>query len=129
MSERRRYRKKPDQYVVALRLALATDGFRYRKWGAEQRCKPGDWLLDNDGDVYSVDAEVFERTYRRVAPGHYVKTTPVWAEQATQAGSVETKEGRTHYAAGDYLVSNEQDGGDAYAVEAARFEAMYEADE
>ena len=129
MSERRRYRKKPDQFVVAVPLALATDGFSYRKWGAEQRCNAGDWLVQNGDDVYTVAADVFDRTYRRVAPGHYVKTTPVWAEKTTEAGSVATREGRSHYEAGDYLVSNEEDGGDAYCISAGRFEAMYEADD
>jgi hypothetical protein len=52
----------------------------------------------------------------------------VWAEQATQAGSVATQEGRTHYEAGDWLVSNGQDGSDPYAIGAARFEQMYEPD-
>jgi hypothetical protein len=28
-----------------------------------QECKAGDWLVDNDGDVYRVDRETFERTY------------------------------------------------------------------
>jgi acetylornithine deacetylase/succinyl-diaminopimelate desuccinylase-like protein len=35
--------------------------------------KAGDWLVDNGGDVYTVDAEVFARTYREVARGAYVK--------------------------------------------------------
>jgi len=45
MDTRRRYRKKPDQFVVAVQLALDTNGFTYKKWGAEQRCKRGDWLV------------------------------------------------------------------------------------
>jgi hypothetical protein len=131
MSNRRRYRKRPNQYVVAVQLDLDTDGFRYRKWGAEQRCKRGDWLVDNDGEVYTVDAEVFARTYRPIERerGRFVKTTPVWAEKASEAGSVETKEGRSHYEAGDYLVFNQEDGGDAYCIGAAKFESMYELDE
>lgn len=129
MRTRRRYRKKPDQYVVAVPLDLDTDGFSYRKWGAEQRCKAGDWLVQNGDEVYTVDGEVFTRTYRRVAPGHYLKSTPVWAEQTAEAGSIATKEGRTHYEAGDYLVFNEPDGGDGYAIERARFEDMYETDD
>ncbi|MCB1907225.1 MAG: hypothetical protein KDH15_07635 [Rhodocyclaceae bacterium] len=127
MSTRRRYRKKADQYIVAVRLDLEGAGFSYRKWGAEQRCKAGDWLVDNNGDVYSIDAEVFARTYRRVRPGHYVKTTPIWAEQAVADGKVATKEGESHYRAGDYLVSNDEDGGDAYCISHDKFEAMYEA--
>ncbi len=129
MSARRRYRKKADQFVIAVRMALDTDGFRYHKWGAEQHCKAGDWLVENGEDVYTVDADVFARTYRRVQPGHYVKTTPVWAQKTTAPGSVATREGHSHYAAGDYLVSNEEDGADDYCISAARFKSMYELDE
>jgi len=129
MEVRRRYRKRPDQFVIAVRLALDTDGFSYRKWGAEQRCKGGDWLVDNGGDIYSVDADVFAKTYREVEPGRYVKTTPVWAEAASEPGVVATKEGQSHYEAGDYLVSNNEDGTDAYFVSAAKFDAMYERDD
>src|SRR6516162_322034 len=102
----RRYVRRPDRPVAAVRLALETDGLVYRKWGGEQRAKPGDWVVDNDGDVYTVDADVFARTYRQTATGEYVKTTPVWAQRAANAGSVKTKEGSTQYEPGDYLVSN-----------------------
>jgi hypothetical protein len=129
MTLRRRYRKRADRPVLAVRMDLDIDGFSYRKWGSEQRCKRGDWLLDNAGDVYTVDAEVFARNYRAVGPGQYVKATPVWAEVATAAGSAVTKEGVSHYAPGDYLVYNNEDGTDAYCVSAAKFEAMYEPDE
>jgi hypothetical protein len=58
-----------------------------------------------------------------------VKTTPVWAEQATHAGTVKTMEGATEYAAGDYLVSNTRDGSDGYAMTAAKFEDLYIVDD
>ena len=129
MGTRRRYRKKADQFIVAVQLDLDTDGFTYLKWGAEQRCKRGDWLVDNEGDIYTVDSEVFAKTYRNTGPGIYVKTTPVWAEIADRPGSVITKEGESHYQAGDYLVYNNEDGTDAYCISAAKFESMYELDE
>ena len=129
MGNRRRYRKKADQFVVAVQLDLDTDGFIYRKWGAEQRCQQGDWVVDNDGDHYTVDGEVFARTYRKISPGIYVKTTPIWAEVASEPGQVDTKEGVSRYQAGDYLVSNNEDGTDAYCISAAKFESMYELDE
>jgi hypothetical protein len=129
METRRRFRKKADRFVVAVQLAMDTEGFTYRKWGAEQQCKPGDWLVDNEGDIYTVDGAVFAKTYRRVSPGIYVKPAPVWAEVATKAGSVVTKEGESHYRVGDYLVYNNEDGTDAYCVSRAKFESMYEADE
>jgi hypothetical protein len=115
--------------VVAVRLTLETEGLVYRKWGGEQRAKRGDWIVDNEGDVYTVDADVFARTYKQTAPGNYVKTTPVWAEQAQSAGGVKTKEGITHYEAGDYVVSNNSDGSDAYAISAATFEGLYMPDD
>lgn len=129
MPTRRRYRKKPDQSVVAIQLNLDTEGLTYMKWGGRQHCKPGDWLVDNQGDIYSVDQEVFANTYRRVSPGNYVKSTPIWAELATTSGSVVTKEGRSHYNAGDYVVFNNEDGTDSYCMSKEKFESMYEIDE
>ena len=130
MGERKRYRRRPDQPVAAVRLQLETEGFHYWKWGDRQRCKQGDWIVDNNGDVYTVDADSFARTYRPVegCVAAYVKTTPIWAERTTAAGSTETKEGKTQYEAGDYLVSNAEDGSDAYAISAEKFEKMYELD-
>ena len=125
---RRRYVRRPDRPVAAVRLALETDGLVYRKWGGEQRAKPGDWIVDNNGDVYTVDADVFARTYRQTATGAYVKTTPVWAERAASAGHVKTKEGATQYEPGDYLVSNNSDGSDEYAMKAEKFEELYTLD-
>lgn len=125
---RQRFRRRAAQPVVAVQLKLDTDGLRFRKWGHDQLAKAGDWLVDNAGEVYTVEAESFAATYREVARGHYVKTAPVWAFCADQAGSVATKEGRSNYAAGDWVVSNREDGSDAYAVSAAAFDEMYEAD-
>lgn len=126
MSRRLKYVKRSDQSVVAVQLALDTPGFSYQKWGATQNCQAGDWIVDNHGDVYTVNRDSFASTYRQVAPGSYVKTTPVWAEVAADAGAVRTKEGTTHYRAGDYLVFNEESGGDPYAVSADKFAEMYE---
>lgn len=126
MGERRKYMKKADSFVVAVQLGLETDGFTYRKWGGTQTCKPGDWLVHNEGDTYTVDRDTFAHTYRRVSPGVYVKTTPVWAEVADRDGQIQTKEGATYYTAGAYIVYNDPDGKEGYAVEAESFERMYE---
>lgn len=124
-AKRAQYRKKASQYVVAVQLDLETDGLVYRKWGDTQRAQAGDWLVDNDGDVYTVAADVFARTYERVLAGVYIKTTPIWAEVAAQAGSVKTKEGASHYERGDYIVSNNENGDDAYCIAKEKFEATY----
>jgi len=126
MATRRKYVKRAATLVVAVQLDLQTDGFTYQKWGGEQTCKPGDWIVNNDGDVYTVDRETFARTYRAASPGLYRKVAPVWADVADQDGAIRTKEGLTHYQAGDYLVFNDEQGMDGYAVKAASFEAMYQ---
>jgi hypothetical protein len=69
---------------------------------------------------------VFEKTYREVEPGRYVKKNPIWAEVADRSGKIETKEGVSYYRAGDYLVSNNENGTDAFCISAEKFESMYE---
>ena len=125
MPQRMRFVKRSEALVTAVPLDLQTSGFTYQKWGAQQTCKPGDWIVNNDGDIYTIDRDTFERTYRAVGPGLYKKVAPVWAEKAISDGAIKTKEGVTHYKAGDFLVFNEEDGRDGYAVNAATFEAMY----
>ena len=128
MATLRRFRKRPDQAVTAIQLALDTEGLRYRKWGGDQHGKPGDWLVDNAGDIYTVAADVFARTYRHISPGRFIKSTPVWARRAEHAGTVNTREGESHFTAGDYLVFNQADETDGYCMTAERFHAMYEPD-
>lgn len=123
---RLRYRKKPTSLITAVQLNIDFKGFTYHKWGDEQQCARGDWLVENNGDVYSVSADSFAQTYEEVSPGRYFKRAEVWAEKAKAAGRIKTREGFTKYQAGDYLVSNKKDGSDAYAVERAKFEEMYE---
>lgn len=120
------YRKRVEKPVVAVQLNLETSGFHYRKWGGEQVCRPGDWIVNSDGRTYTVTAESFARTYRQVAPGLYDKHSTIWARVARSAGHVRTQEGKTDYVAGDYLVWNDPDGHDAYAIDRDTFEALYE---
>jgi hypothetical protein len=125
------YVKKANQFVIAVRLDLEMDSLKYRKWGGLQRAKSGDWLVDNQGDVYTVDAKTFARTYRpllgagRRLTGRYTKITPVWAHVATAPGKIKTKEGASSYKRGDYIVYNDRDGTDGYRISAAKFKAMY----
>jgi hypothetical protein len=123
---RQQYLRRRNQFVVAVQLALETEGFSYRKWGSDQRCNAGDWLVNNDGDIYTVAEKEFARTYRELEPGHFWKATPIWAEKATASGSVQTLEGTTHYAAGDYVVADEKTGPATYAIGGKKFETMYE---
>src|SRR5512141_345018 len=103
MPIRRKYRKKPTSVVTAVQLDLDTEGFVYNKRGGRQVCKRGDWLVDNNGEKYTVAQESFAKTYEFVSPGVYTKSAPVWAEIADKPGKVKTSEGETAYQAGDYL--------------------------
>lgn len=129
MSGRQKYRKKADHLVTAIPLDLEMDEFSYHKWGDTQRCKAGDWLVHNQDEVYTVDRDTFERTYREVSPGRYQKIQCVWAEQADAPGRVQTLEGWTHYEAGDYLVCNDDQGNDCYSISAERFHQQYQLDD
>lgn len=125
---RKRYQRRPEQAVTAIQMTMDFEGLRYTKWGDSQKAQRNDWLVDNGHDVYTVAADSFSATYRALSPGRWLKTAPVWAERAAQAGSVATLEGRTHHEAGDWLVSNNEDGSDAYAISAAQFDRLYEPD-
>jgi len=122
----RQYRKKAGNEVAAVRVDLDTDGFTYEKWGGTQQCKAGDWIVFNKGDTYTVDADTFDDTYSEVRPGLYLKTTTIWATEASQAGSIRTKEGSTKYEKGDYIVYNDKDGQDGYAISKDKFDELYE---
>ena len=124
--EKKQYRKKERQEITAVQINLETDGMRYHKWGSDQQCQSGDWLVDNNGDCYTISNESFAATYEPTAPGRYVKSAPVWAVQVSCDGKVKTNEGYTEYVAGDYLVSNDIDAVDTYAVSKNKFEDMYE---
>ena len=132
-SNLQRYRRRDQTSVIAIPLDLEAKPdddigsklFTYQKWDARQTCKRGDWLVHNGNDVYTVDRDTFASTYSEVAPGQYQKTAPVWAERAEKAGEVVTKEGSTRYKAGDYLVYNQANRKDGYAVTAKKFAELY----
>lgn len=121
------YRPREAATVLALRLALDLQCFSYEKWGGEQRARQGDWLVDKDGDVYTVTDSSFSRTYRLVRPGVYRKDAPVWAYVAESEGVVPTEEGATAYRAGDYVVYHLPGDDLGWAMGAEEFLRTYEA--
>jgi hypothetical protein len=121
-----KYLKKQNLPVAAVQMNLEINRFTYHKWGSLQQAKEGDWLVNNNGNVYTINEKVFASTYEESGLGSYIKTTPIWAEIALKQGVVNTKEGKSHYEAGDYLVSNNEDGSDTYCIPARKFSEMYE---
>ena len=126
MSELHPYQRRDRTPVTATQLDLDMDGLTYRKGGATQTAAPGDWLVNREGEAYTVEREVFARTYSMISPGLYEKVTPVWAHIAESDGAISTKEGETNYVAGDMIVFNDPDGGDGYAMKPETFADLYE---
>lgn len=125
-NDRIQYRKRKSFHVTAVRFDLLFDGFEYQKWGHTQQCTNGDWLVNNGGEVYTVDNSYFLNHYQETSPGQYIKVGAVWAQIALDDGATNTLEGKTQYKKGDYIVFDRPIGGEAYAIEKAQFERMYE---
>ena len=62
MADRRKYKKKVTSFVTAIQLDLGTEGFVHLKWDRRQACNRGDWLIDSNGDEYTVSPESYSRT-------------------------------------------------------------------
>ena len=120
------YRKRKNTAVTAVQIELDTEGFSYIKWGGQQQCRRGDWLINSDNGCYTVSDSSFKRTYREESPGRYVKHTLVRATKASVSGKISTQEGETAYSAGDYLIDNSDDGSDRYAIREQTFHELYE---
>lgn len=119
------YTRRKNTVVVAVQLNLDTEGLKYKKWGGEQFAKAGDWLLNNGGEVYTVDKDSFAKTYQELRRGHYIKVSTVYAKIAETDGHIVTKEGKSAYCAGDYLVYNNEDGTDGYCMSSNKFKELY----
>ena len=126
MQKRKLYKKRPNCNVTAVQIDLNFESLQYEKWGNIQTCEPGDWLVDNDGDIYTVKKQYFRDNYYQISPGVYEKNGEIWAEVAEEDGTIDTLEGATNYKAGDYLVYDRDEKGDGYAISKNKFEKMYE---
>jgi hypothetical protein len=122
----RTYRQRKGTEVLAIQLNLDLEAFTYRKWGGLQTCRSGDWIVERNGSVHTVAADTFARTYKQVGPATYVKQGVVWAAPASRAGAIATLEGVTHYEEGDFLVWNDKERHDGYAIAKGIFASLYE---
>lgn len=129
MSALKRYRRREKTTVTAVQIDLETEGFNYRKWGGVQIARAGDWLVNNNGNVYTIDREAFEQTYTATGPGVYEKIGPVWAREAQADGQVKSTSGFSGYSAGDMIVFRDTDELDGWAMNAEEFNRLYEPDE
>lgn len=122
----RYYKRRMNTTVTAVQIDLDTEGLTYTKWGGQQRCHRGDWLINSDTDCYTVSDKSFQRTYRQQSPGRYIKHSLVRATKALDSGKLTTQEGETAYSVGDYLINNSDDVSDSYAISEHTFHDLYE---
>ena len=78
--------------------------------------RQSDWLVERNGSVHTVDAHLFENTYKKVGLFTYVNSAIVWPVPAAEAGIFCVFEGATHYRQGVFIVWNDEAGLDGYAV-------------
>ncbi|NLH70048.1 MAG: hypothetical protein GX454_07695 [Brooklawnia sp.] len=87
----------------------------------------GWWVTSPDGDERGVDAADFPNIYQRCEgdPADiYRRRGTVSARQASEPGTVDTREGPATYLPGDWIVTN--DGKNFWPVPDARFRVEYE---
>lgn len=92
--------------------------------GSNLTAQPGDWLLCDGNDNWTVAADVFRATYRNLGGDQYAKFTIVRARQLSSRTTINTLEGPSLAEPGDWLVGNP--GGDAWPVPRADFGRRYE---
>lgn len=85
---------------VAIQLQSGTTGFSYHKWVTSQSCKPGDWIVKNAFDMYTVDENSFSRSYRAASLSCHRIFSPVRASMVGLGCTNESKEGFTQCQAG-----------------------------
>lgn len=119
-----KYYKKGTVVAVQINLDLKDGVFKFEKWGDTQTAKKGDWLINNNGEIYTCDNKVFQDTYREATKGNYYKFSTIEAVEATEDCQIKTLEGISHCKKGDFIVTNI--GGDQYFIEREKFFNMYE---
>ena len=117
-----KFNRKPNK-VTAIQLE---GDLTYLKWGGEQKAHKGDYLVNNNGDVYTIEKQSFNKTYKWVVSNSYSKFGSVWGFEASYDGAMSTKEGISEYKRGDYIVFNNEDETDGYCIKAEKFKDMYE---
>lgn len=124
------YKRRKVEPVTAIQLNFETDKdtktlFNYNKWGDKQSCKPGDWLVKSGDEVYTIDKDSFANTYKKEDGDRYYKAVGVYAVKAQEDGVISTKEGKTHYKRGDFIVYNDKGLTDGYAIDGEKFNSLY----
>ncbi|WP_234806602.1 hypothetical protein [Mycolicibacter nonchromogenicus] len=91
--------------------------------GATMQADPGDWLVHDGGAAWSVRNDIFRSTYRHIGGKKWQRCGTVLARPARPGETIETAEGPTAAADGDWVVKGEA--GDQWPVPADVFALHY----
>ncbi|OBA64779.1 hypothetical protein A5647_25265 [Mycobacterium sp. 1100029.7] len=91
--------------------------------GATMRADAGDWAIHEDGKVWSVRDDIFRDTYEPAGDGQWQRKGKVQARPAYPGETVNTLEGPTTAAEGDWVVRGTS--GEQWPVPGAEFARRY----
>lgn len=91
--------------------------------GQTMRADAGDWAVQQDGKVWSVRDDIFRATYEADGDGRWRRKGTVQARPAQPGETVNTLEGPTTAADGDWVVRGA--GGEQWPVPGAEFARRY----
>lgn len=91
--------------------------------GHTMRADAGDWAITEDGKVWSVRDEIFRDTYEPAGDGRWRRMGRVQARPAQAGETVDTLEGPTTAADGDWVVRGR--GGEQWPVPGEEFARRY----
>lgn len=91
--------------------------------GHTMRADAGDWAIHEDGKVWSVRDDVFRQTYEPAGDGQWHRKGRVHARPAYPGETVDTLEGPTVAAEGDWIVRGSN--GEQWPVPGAEFARRY----
>jgi hypothetical protein len=115
----RRYRS--TAVVRATRLARPYTWRTAR--GSALSARAGDWRLSDGVEEWTVEADIFARTYRRLPDGRFTKDAPVDAARTDRPLDVPTCEGVARAEAGDWVLRGVD--GELWTVTDAYFRSTY----
>jgi hypothetical protein len=111
--------------VTAIQIDFDKVSFTYHKWGSDQKATSGDWIVNTNGDIFTVPREIFARSYKMIGHGQYLQTGDVWVRHTIEPGFLKTNNGKVNYKAGDYLVFNDPEGNHGIVVKPNIFTEFY----
>jgi RyR domain-containing protein len=91
--------------------------------GHTMQADAGDWRVQSDGDTWSVRDHIFRTSYEHVAGDQWRRCGEVFARPAQPGETIETLEGPTTAADGDWVVRGAD--GEEWPVPAREFTARY----